>query len=64
MYVYIFREVPNQYLSNLISSIGLDTGSFLVSRLFGIVSRDRGSISSRVIPKTHKIVLYAALLNT
>ena len=51
----------------------LDKRLFLikVNRAFGLMSRvfangpgDRGSIPGRVIPKTQKIVLDAALLNT
>ena len=35
-----------------------------MSRVFAHVPRDRGSILGRVIPKTQKVVLDAALLNT
>ena len=35
-----------------------------MSRVFANGPRDRGSITGRVIPKTQKIVLGAALLNT
>ena len=35
-----------------------------MSRMFVIDPEDRGSISSRVIPKTQKMVLDAALVNT
>ena len=35
-----------------------------MSRVFPKGPEDRGSIPSRVIPKTHKMVLDAALLNT
>ena len=34
-----------------------------MSRVFANGSKDRGSIPGRVIPKTQKMVLYAALLN-
>ena len=36
----------------------------LTSRVFVNSPRDRGSIPGRVIPKTQKIVIVAALLNT
>ena len=36
----------------------------LMSRVFANGPRDRGSIPGRVIPKTQKMVLDAALLNT
>ena len=35
-----------------------------MSRVFANGPRGRGSIPGRVIPKTQKMVLYAALLNT
>ena len=35
-----------------------------MSRVFTNGPGDRGSIPGRVIPKTQKMVLYAALLNT
>ena len=35
-----------------------------MSRVFVSGPGDRGSIPGRVIPKTQKMVLYAALLNT
>ena len=35
-----------------------------MSRVFANYPRDRGSIPGRVIPKTQKMVLDAALLNT
>ena len=36
----------------------------LISRVFTNSLGDRGSIPGRVIPKTQKMVLYPALLNT
>ena len=36
----------------------------LMSRVFANGPADRGSIPGRVIPKTQKMVLHAALLNT
>ena len=46
----------------------LDTMSILkldgLGRVFGYGPVDRGSITDRVIPKTQKMVLDAALLNT
>ena len=36
----------------------------LISRVFAKASGDRGSVPGRVKPKTQKIVLDAALLNT
>ena len=35
-----------------------------MSREFANGAEDRGSISGRIIPKTQKMLLYAALLNT
>ena len=49
--VYIYIYISNQ-----------DIG--LMSRVFANGPGDRGSIPSRVIPKTQKMVLDAALLNT
>ena len=39
-------------------------GLGLISRVFANGSGDQGSISGRIIPKTQKMVLDAALLNT
>ena len=46
-----FRKIYNR-------SIGI------MVRVFGNGTGDRGSILSRVIPKTHKMILDASLLNT
>ena len=36
----------------------------LMSWVFANGPEDRGSIPGRVLPKTHKMILYATLLNT
>ena len=48
------------FFANLLHSLVM----WLMSRVFTNVPRDRGSILGRVIPKTPKMVLDAALLNT
>ena len=48
----------------LSSFISLNQAIGLMSRVFAIGPRDRGSIPSRVIPKTLKMVLDTTLLNT
>ena len=56
--LYIFKY------SYLIVIIIMISNYFLMSRVFTNGQGDQGSIPRRVIPKTQKIVLNAALLNT
>ena len=56
LYLYIYRYI---FIRNQIKK---STG--LTSRVFANGLGDRGSIPGRVIPKTQKMVLDAALLST
>ena len=51
IYIYIYIYIYNQLIG-------------LVGRVFANGLGDRGSIPSRVIPKTQKMVLDTSLLNT
>ena len=52
------------YLYQIHSSVCTDWITGLMSRVFANGPGDQGSIPGRVIPKTQKMVLDAALLNT
>ena len=58
IYIYIYIGVQNLIYCIYNQVIGL------MSRMFANGPGDRGSIPSRVKPKTQKMVLDAALLNT
>ena len=57
--VYLMDQINSfAYLSCFVVKIGQ------MSRVFANSPQDQSSIPGRVIPKTHKMVLDAALLNT
>ena len=64
IYIYIYRERERE--REMVWAICLTAFQFtgLMSRVFAKGPEDRGSIQGRVIPKTQKMVLNAALLST
>ena len=72
IYIYIYGwvgfygilTIVGYLLVNPVNTHILNWTIGLMSREFANGSRDRGSIPGRVIPKTQKMVLDAALLNT
>ena len=59
----IIPEIIDVSMVNTIQNNHLKTTG-LISRIFANGPGDRGSIPGRVIPKTQKMVLDAALVNT
>ena len=55
--IYFIADIGGAYILS-------DRAIGLMSRVIAYGPWDRGSIQGRVIPKTQKVVLYVALLNT